>query len=1147
MIAHTLFTPELCTRLTLVLAHSLWQALVLAALLWLFLLRRDSRSPGVRHAAAWGALLGVLVAASATWAVLGAQQVPHRLPHALSAGTQLTLEPQIVTPAQSALSPATASQAASLPVPSVARAHVRPNVAFSPVASRVIVCCWLAGVFAMLLRLGSGLAQTRRLRLESSPVTDTRLADWARELAHALGIRRECHLAFSRSISSPAVFGFLANTVLIPPALATAIPPDHLRALLAHEFAHIARHDYLLNVVQSVCEALLFFNPAVWWIGRQLRNEREACCDRLAAHLAAPEPAVYAEALASAVACIRAAGPSASSPAFANAAADPRRPSWLADRIARLLSPGYRPALRLPWHSLILALVLSGLALCLFAAGTCVAVAAAARALTPRERMEHIDKVQQSFGVRLPAPDATTTISGTVRFEGLTPEEAAREMPGVSVETITVTPHCTSFNSGPQPQSDGHFVTNRQAGEILVTAKHGNWALAAAGPFDPATTLDVDLILTKGYESKVRVTDDNDKPLSGALVKLSRVFRSSSRVFKEKETNDEGIAVFQHMTSVPLALDASAPGCEPLAQQITCMPDTHSTGPVEVSLHATKPATGVVLDAATSKPLSGAELVLMGYSRDSHTNMGSNDAEPTAITSTDGKFSLGEMRAGWLYAYLVRRPPYQMAFLRNVQPGQSGLCVQMERPLPLSGRVIGPIRQLMRYDDKPYILAELSVAVSEHSTDWREIRVPVQVLSESSATFVVQGLPAGKLKLIYGRDRTTTEIDLHEPLDNVELHIGEKPPAVEVTTRTVKLRFITPLGSPPPGGVVNVRQSEEDKSEYRTVTYPLSGAELQFTVPVDTDVWCKPDGMTGYWFNSGKEVRVPAGQGPFEIKVFCVPAGAIYGHIVAPGRNLPSSVEILNPVKSPQVTGSIELEDTSLRVRPDGRFMVTPLPLGGSYIVVARCGPASAAVGETIELTEAHPTAQIQLTVPKGATLRGTVHGPDGAPIPSMGVSLLQRTCTEFSVDNALTDAQGHFVFDGVTSDPRGALTVSCDCSKDWQPREVDARTFEPIEITLQPGTKLEGVLVEEQTSRPLAGYRVGASSQATDSGGQNHYQSEAATDANGQFRFSNLPPNGRCFIDLSSSTGYRSFTPNEFVIGQTTPMRIVVKTWKKE
>jgi HEAT repeat protein len=84
--------------------------------------------------------------------------------------------------------------------------------------------------------------------------------------------------------------------ILFPASALTGLAPDQLEAILAHELAHIRRHDYLVNLLQTVVETLLFYHPAVWWVSRQIRAERENCCDDLAVDLCG-DALVYARAL----------------------------------------------------------------------------------------------------------------------------------------------------------------------------------------------------------------------------------------------------------------------------------------------------------------------------------------------------------------------------------------------------------------------------------------------------------------------------------------------------------------------------------------------------------------------------------------------------------------------------------------------------------------------------------------------------------------------------------------------------------------------------------------------------------------------------------------------------------------------------------
>ena len=76
-----------------------------------------------------------------------------------------------------------------------------------------------------------------------------------------------------------------------------ALSPAQVEAILAHELAHIRRHDYLVNLLQTLVETLLFYHPAVWWLSRRIRTERENCCDDLAVSLCG-DPYAYAKALA---------------------------------------------------------------------------------------------------------------------------------------------------------------------------------------------------------------------------------------------------------------------------------------------------------------------------------------------------------------------------------------------------------------------------------------------------------------------------------------------------------------------------------------------------------------------------------------------------------------------------------------------------------------------------------------------------------------------------------------------------------------------------------------------------------------------------------------------------------------------------------
>jgi hypothetical protein len=127
-----------------------------------------------------------------------------------------------------------------------------------------------------------GWLQARRLTLRGTrPVSEAWVMTF-RRLRHRLGIERAVVLLESSAVSVPAVVGWLRPVILVPASVFAGLTPEQLEAVLAHELAHVRRHDYLVNLIQAMVESLLFYHPAVWWVSRQVRLERECCCDDLA-------------------------------------------------------------------------------------------------------------------------------------------------------------------------------------------------------------------------------------------------------------------------------------------------------------------------------------------------------------------------------------------------------------------------------------------------------------------------------------------------------------------------------------------------------------------------------------------------------------------------------------------------------------------------------------------------------------------------------------------------------------------------------------------------------------------------------------------------------------------------------------------------
>ena len=161
----------------------------------------------------------------------------------------------------------------------------------------VLVLGWLCGVAVLTLRLISGWLWVQRMKSHgASPAADGWQHIVAR-LSRRLHIARHVRLLESTLVEVPTVIGWIKPVVLLPASALAGLSPQQLEAILAHELAHIRRHDYLVNLLQTLVETLLFYHPAVWWLSRRIRVERENCCDDLAVSLCG-DPYTYAKALA---------------------------------------------------------------------------------------------------------------------------------------------------------------------------------------------------------------------------------------------------------------------------------------------------------------------------------------------------------------------------------------------------------------------------------------------------------------------------------------------------------------------------------------------------------------------------------------------------------------------------------------------------------------------------------------------------------------------------------------------------------------------------------------------------------------------------------------------------------------------------------
>jgi beta-lactamase regulating signal transducer with metallopeptidase domain len=160
-----------------------------------------------------------------------------------------------------------------------------------------IVALWCAGVLVLSVRYLGGWRLVQRMDRSARPLLDGEVAAGLARLVRRMQVSRPVRLLESTMVEVPTVVGWLRPAILLPAATLAGLTVQQLEAILAHELAHVRRHDYLASLLQSAVETVLFYHPAVWWVSHRMRVERELCCDDEAV-AACGNPIEYARALA---------------------------------------------------------------------------------------------------------------------------------------------------------------------------------------------------------------------------------------------------------------------------------------------------------------------------------------------------------------------------------------------------------------------------------------------------------------------------------------------------------------------------------------------------------------------------------------------------------------------------------------------------------------------------------------------------------------------------------------------------------------------------------------------------------------------------------------------------------------------------------
>ncbi|MHC4297319.1 MAG: M56 family metallopeptidase [Planctomycetota bacterium] len=1147
-----LLETDSCANLLTALLHSLWQAVTIAGVLLIFLRRKAAKEPDMRYAASLVALAAIVLCTMLTWSLL-----EYEAPASEQVSHAATIHAHSATTAGAAESGrhAGAVKAATLAPPEPVTSAAAPNWHIWA------MCIWLIGVLCMTLRIVCVAVGGARLRCRCKLLEDLHIPEMVEQLRRSIGITRRIRVAVSEHISVPGVVGFIWPTLLIPVSMVSGVAADDLRAILAHELAHIRRYDYLVNFCQMMIEAIFFFNPALWWISKQIRFEREACCDK-AGITATGQRIRYAEVLADWAHNLREANASAAAPAMGFGEANDS--GRMLERVRRIVVTGHRPRLKVSWYVAAVTLIVSLAILIGLWRGTTATVELAGKLLTPQQRIDKMKEIAKTHDTQEPAygEDDRIHIFGKIRMAdgGNVPKNASFRIHGERRRN--------SITTSTRIFADGAFSTSIEYySKVVLSVAAPRYAPAVSKTYHPepgGSIADVELVLDKGFEGRIRFVNKSGEPITGTLLSGNHYVKTEGGwtgldSIGETVSGVDGIAVLEHCIARPIKMSVRVHGYQALdSEDVELKP-----GEIYVlELADAEPASGIVVSRETGRPVAGAEISMCRKEKPNHSWSFGVPGKLLARTDDLGQFVLGSLNEQWTYTCIVDADGCNRAVLSRVNMGDEALRVELGPELHVSGRIIGDVNELETMSRKPIV--RWHSGFGDHETDlYDNGTVEVEII-DGEGHFTIADPLGDSMTIRVGGKVRLVEL-AGESIDDFVIDLNAKAEPQQENVRQVVLEFETPEGSPRPEGEIRINiNSQKNHAAGRGGTsdmFAIDDGRITVEVPVPGKLsydlnWNQGPRIAGYWFEQRYGIEIPPGDGPYFVNVPLHPAGAIYGQVLEADGTPAKEVNLhLMVIEKSPVMERAFLNDVFGHDKSElGKFNASPLPLGGEYMVVAYRG-STFVTGKPIKLEQTDSIHRIELKFVDGVTVSGTITDPIGKPFAdaivnlSTGVSFPKGPSWGGGSSKVTTSRDGRFAFENVNPKEPINYTLRVDAGRGYQNVRMKIKPkSRPIKVELRRGYSLSGVVLDDATGRPIPGARVYVeATEKTDKAGD-LASAERDTDDEGRFHFSRLDNKRQYRLYLSSADIVNRKRTDTVTGGQAeqVTLRVKLASWSR-
>lgn len=825
------------------LLHTLWIGLIAAAGLFLALQAIPSRRAKLRYALSIAALMSLFLGGLVVW----------ELPEKPAPQTARVTQPSHIETA-----PVVTSQPQFKAKP---RATVEQKQSHANWRQWLGIA-WMAGAaisLFRLIRISVGIrSQIRRSLIVETPAVIRLTA----ELAKVAGISRRILLLTGEHIVQPAVTGIFRPAIFLPLSALTGLPEWQLRAVLAHEIAHIARHDFLVNALQLLTETVLFFNPAAWWIHRRIREEREACCDALAARWIDSSHEL-AETLIE-----QAATTATPLPAFGDS-------GTVKSRIQRLL--GQQPHLRLPWKSLLLVTLFATAGLIVAHRGTAEAVGYVKRLQKLQAaRNKYETQIQKIRRKSVPALK-NMWLELAIKTEGGKPVPLPLLVEYTGNNGISTIYANVAENNRMQQPNQGleRFKINvsqiAEYGYIETISIQANGYSQYSGIGGAADTNGIirapPVTLTTGFAGQVHFTDPSGNPVSNLQISASEIVQEGGySISPKKPVKGNGTFTVSNCLHRPFLLQIDPPdGFAYEERRITFQPGKT----YEWVLSPASLFSGTVVDPNGS-PISDAAVYLFKNEPLSLLRIPGSPIE--AYTDEQGAFSFSRMRLDKEYTLAVYADGYFGKFVQGQTLSDQGKKIVLNPGGTLTVCITNLTANTYFYCQRAYTYVDDSGGQSTAPVpeEWsrRLSKTKTQALYE------FRHIWEGKNYL----SMNDVHYSLNAPftndtqiLDVAQLREEQRDPNREPRSIDITIQLIPPSNEPLPEGTFTLQFSRKYMREKIIVSIPDNGIiQTNIMMNPSSSLHICSDHTPGYFIGGYERVSLDT----VDMTCRIVPAGA---------------------------------------------------------------------------------------------------------------------------------------------------------------------------------------------------------------------------------------------------------------------------------